>query len=318
MASSAPLEEFIICNICFEIYKHPKSLRCRHVYCHDCIQQLQQGSEVQCPDCRKVSLITDVENDFRTQSLIDEYNQQQNPINPGGSVRLCDICQEPKKVAKSFCKTCLEFLCNDCETYHRRFKEIKDHKLVELIDMMKEKQQDIEKEIRKLQDKRTDVHQNITSIDNFAGQLLKSKDKLIAEVNKHREDIKMRVDDHHDGLINKINSTIGSLQKTLKETKTLFAKCCSKLEENIIFLSDVSNGQDYSLMTDTLANLSEQIEKDLQQIDKELPKLDLPVGCPVEVLGGDKWDPLKSTQLKVPQKEVEITRQLTCQKVCNN
>ena len=313
MASSAPLEEFITCNICFELYSHPQSLRCRHVYCHHCIQKLTHESQVQCPDCREISSISDVKNDFRTQSLIDDYNQQRNTVNPvsGGSVKLCDICQESKKVAKSFCKVCQEYLCKECVRVHTHSKATKDHKLIEVIHMMKETQREIEREMKKLQDRRTDITKNVTSVDRFVSQLPKSKKQLTAEVNKCRDDIKRRVDDHHDGLIEEINSTIDSLQETLKDAKTLFAKYDSQLEEKVTFLSDVSNGQDCSLMTDTLSNLREHIEKELQQIDRELPKLDPRITCPVTVLKGDEWRPQTSTQIKVKHQLMGQMREVT-------
>ena len=301
MASSAPLQEFITCNICFEIYNHPQSLKCHHVYCHDCIQKLRLGAQVQCPDCREISSISDVKNDFRTQSLIDDYNRERNTVKPvsGVSVKLCDICQETEKIAKSFCKVCHEYICMECERVHRRSKATKEHKLIELIEMMKEKKREIKREIKKMQDKRTDISKNVISVDRFARQLLESKEQLTAEVNTCRNDIKRRVDEHHDGLIEEINSTIDSLQETLKEAKTLFAKCDSQLEEKVSFLSDVSNVQDYSLMTDTLSNLTEQIEKELQQIDTELPKLDPRMTLPATILKGEEWSPQTSTQIKV-------------------
>ena len=196
MAASAPLQEFINRSICLEVYNNPQSLKCRHVYCHDCIQQLTQRSQVQCPDCREISSSADVKNDFRTQSLIDDYNQQTTPFKAAspGSARLCDICQKSGKIIKSICKVCEEYLCKDCETFHGRSKATKDHKPVEFIQMMKEKQRDIEREIKKLQDKRTDIHENVTSVDSFARYLIGSKGQLTIEVNKCRNDIKRRVD----------------------------------------------------------------------------------------------------------------------------
>ena len=312
MASSAPLQEFITCSICLEVYNNPKSLTCRHVYCHDCIQQLKQGSQVQCPDCREISSSADVKKDFRTQSLIDDYNQQRNPLKAVSprSVRLCDICQESGKLIKSFCKVCEEYLCKNCETFHRRSKATKDHKLIEFIQMMKEKQRDIEREIKKLQDKRTDIHKNCTSVDRFTSYLIESKGQLTREVNKCRNDIKRRVDEHHDGLIVQINATIDSLQEILKDTKTLFAKYDSKLEDKVSLLSDVSNGQDYSLMTDTLENLSQQIEKDLQQIVREVPNFESHMKCPISVLKGEDWSPQKSTKINVAEQTIEQIREL--------
>ena len=176
--------------------------------------------------------------------MIDDYNKPKNPLNPvsPGSVRLCGICQESGKVIKSFCNVCEEYLCNDCETFHRQSKATKNHKPIEFILMMNEKQSDMEKEIKKLQNKRTYIHKNVSSVDRFPKYLIDSKGQLTTEVNMCRNDIKRRVDEHHDGLIDQINTAVDSLQETLEETKTLFAKHDSQLEEKVNFLSDVSNG----------------------------------------------------------------------------
>ena len=256
--------------------------------------------------------MTDVKNDFRTESLIDDYNRQENPLKAItlGSVRLCDICQRSGETAKSFCRVCEEYLCKDCETFHRRSKASKDHKLVELIYKIKQKQRDFDREMMKLQEKRIDVRQNVSSVDRFARQLLESKSQLVAEVNKCRHDIKKTVDEHHDGLIDEINATIDSLQETLEETKALIANCDSKLEERVSFLLDVSSVQDRSLMTDILENLSQLIEKDLKEIDREVSKFDSRLKCPISVLKGENWSPQKSTKIKLAQQTVEQIRKL--------
>ena len=318
MASSVPLQELITCSICLEVYNNPQSLKCRHVYCHDCIQQLTQHSLIQCPDCRECCFIHDLKKDFRTQTLVDEYSQTSNRLKTvsgdSGAIRVCDICKESKKAAKSFCQTCNEYLCIDCDRAHRGSKMTRRHNLADFMQILKEKQRDIEKEIKKLQNKRRNVYQNNTSADSFVRHLQESKGKLRAEVNKYRNEIKMRVDEHHDGLIDVINFTIDSLLETVKQTKPLIAKCDTQIEGKIRFLSGVSSGQDYSLITDTLANLSQQIEKDLQQIDRELPKLDSCTTCPVSVLKGEEWRPQTSTQIKVVHRLMEQIKKLIPQR----
>ena len=63
-------------------------------------------------------------------------------------------------------------------------------------------------------------------------------------------------------------------------------------------------------MTDTLANLSQQIEKDLQQIERELPKFDSCMKCPLTVLKGEEWDQENSTQIKLAHQTVEYMNDL--------
>ena len=309
MASAEPVQEFITCSICLEVFTNPTSLTCRHVYCHDCIQQLRQGSQIQCPDCRETCSVHDIKKDFRTQSLVDKFITQ-GPVSPHSvSTKLCDICNESGVVARSFCKVCEEFLCTQCEKIHRRSKASKEHKLTEVIQILKENQRDIEREIKKLQDKRLDVCGKVSSVDSFTDELEESREQLIAEVNMYKNDTLRKVEEHHEGLIKNINSTIESLHKTLKETKTLFAKCDSKLEDKVSFLSDVSNSQDYSLITETLSNLSEQIEKDLQEIDRELPKFDSHMKCPIAVVRGEDLGPENSTQIKFAHQTVEYIKE---------
>ena len=245
---------------------------------------------------------------------MDEYNLESNTqklLSAGSSsLTVCDICKTDSiKTAKCFCKVCEEFLCKDCERAHRGSKATKDHKLIHFINMLQEKQRDIQREIKKLHDKRTEIQENVSSVASFTRQLHESKENLIAEVNKCRNYIKLKVDEHHDELIDEINITIENLQETLKETKTLFGKCDSKLEEKVSFLSGVANGQDYFLMIDTLANLSQQIEKDLQQIDRELPKFDSCMKCPINVLKGEEWNAQTATQIELTH---PMMRELKC------
>ena len=318
MASSTHLQEFITCTVCFEIYNLPQSLQCRHVYCHDCIQQLKQGSEIMCPGCKETCSMQDVKKDFRTQTLVDEYKLHiTTPTTllerSDSPMRICDVCREPTKVVTSFCEFCEELLCKDCNKVHRGMKVSKDHKFADFVQVLDEKQRDIELEIKKLQVKRKDVQINVSSVDCFTRQLHKSKEQLIGEVNKCRKDIKERVDEHHDGLINEIKSTIESLHESLKEVKTLFLEYDSKLDDKVSFLAGVSKDPDFVRMTETLTNLSQQIEKDLQEIDRDIPKFDLCTKCPVSVLKGDGvWCPQKSTQIKVAQETMENIRKLTC------
>ena len=226
---------------------------------------------------------------------------------------MCDICKESTKAAKCFCEVCQEFLCKDCKKAHKGMKISKDHKLINFVQMLNETQRDIEKEIEKLEAQRIDVQENVSSVDSFTRQLYESKEQLIGEVNKCRSDIKQRVDEHHDELINQIKSTIDSLHETLKETKSLLMEHDSKVEEKVSFLSDVCNSEDYSLIKNTLANLADQIEKDLHQMDSQLTKFCSNLTCPVTVLKGEEWEPRTSTQLCVTHETVEHIRELMYQ-----
>ena len=190
------------------------------------------------------------------------------------SPTICDVCKKATKPAKSSCRVCEEFLCFDCETAHKGSKATKDHQLVSFVEMCEEIQRDIKRQIQRLQDTKTDVRKNASSNRHLLKQIVESEDAVIGEINKYRYSIIQRVDQHHHQLLEEVRSVTQHLQDTLRETAKLFEQCENEIEDEVNFLSQVSGSKDYSLMTDTLSNLSTEIERDLQLIQSHLPKID--------------------------------------------
>ena len=75
------LEYQLICPICFDTFKDPKLLKCNHVYCKDCLQQLPmvQGRKGQlslcCPTCRQSTTtaadLSSLQTAFHILNLVD-------------------------------------------------------------------------------------------------------------------------------------------------------------------------------------------------------------------------------------------------------
>ena len=259
--------------------------------------------------------MTEVKKHFTIQKLIDEYNHQLKSAEDTEvgliTPTVCDVCGKARKRAKSFCKICEEFLCVDCQTAHKGSKATKDHKLVDFQELCEEKQRDIKRQMKQLRDTKNHVHQKTSSTKSLLKQIVDSEGKVIAEINKYRKSIIKEVDQHHDQLIEEVKSINKKLQDKLKESEKMFEQSEKKLEDKISFLSQVSESQDYSLMMDTLSNLSQQIEKDLQNIHAELPKVRPGVLSTISVLKGVNFDPQKSTTIKVTRSTVKYTREMT-------
>lgn len=53
-------QEELMCSICIEFFKQPRSLACQHTFCHECLELLAASSKasssgevvISCPECR--------------------------------------------------------------------------------------------------------------------------------------------------------------------------------------------------------------------------------------------------------------------------
>ena len=309
MASAPSLHGEITCNVCFEICENPQCLKCLHFFCNNCVQKIKQGKKIQCPDCRKISSMSEVKKDFRIQRLIDQFShlfeeKDVKPISP----TVCDVCKNAKKPVLSLCNICSEFLCSDCKIAHRGSRATEKHTLVDFLQLCDEKQGDFMPHINQIKDTKTKVQNNTSSAKSLLKQIQESEGMIIEKINNCRDDIKNRADQHHDKLIDEVKSLNKAFHDTLKETVILSEQCEQKLEHKVISLSQVSESQNYSLMMDTLSNLSQQIEKDLQTLLVDLPEANLDLLSTISVVKGDGFDPEKSTGIKVTHSTVKTKK----------
>ncbi|CAC5394283.1 TRIM56 [Mytilus coruscus] len=141
--------DLLTCTICLEIFKVPKYLPCLHTFCEPCIntyivssvekRKITEGFK--CPVCRKLVSVGDKlekleswapslpTNHFVT-SMLDKRAIQK-------AEKMCDSCQLNKEStkAKSWCTICEEAFCDQCEKYHKNFKMLARHKLLNIQEM---------------------------------------------------------------------------------------------------------------------------------------------------------------------------------------
>ena len=149
------VSDFLKCPICLEIYKKPKSLPCLHTFCEACLQEYIESennhevtdkedsnpkvdhSGVQCPTCRDITLmekgiskcvwVQKLPNNFFIISLLDKQSIKEKN-------KTCDPCTSDgkKEFALSWCVNCSEALCQQCQQDHKKFKALRNHKLLDL------------------------------------------------------------------------------------------------------------------------------------------------------------------------------------------
>ena len=315
MASAPSFEDDITCNVCYKFCENPQCLKCLHVFCHTCVQKIKQGTEIKCPECRKTCSMSEVQKDIRTQKLIDQYKNvskqiERKDVEPF-TPTICDVCKNQRKRAKSCCKICHELLCIDCATAHQGSIMTKDHELIDFRQLCEAKEIDIKKEIEKLQDTKSDVIKGVCSTKDLMIRIEDTENFIIQQINHFRKAIQSSVDKHHDKLIDEVKAINKKLKNTLKQNETLFDQCEKKLHKKINSLSKVCGSQNYSLMMETLSNLSQQIENYRQEIQSELPQV-----CPdllpkISVTRGVEFDPKKLTAIVVVPSSVDQKSELT-------
>ena len=65
------------CPVCLEVFVDPKVLPCDHSLCAGCVQQLMQGSRIECPLCKVVHDVSRIRPDFRLQQFLDALTEKQ-------------------------------------------------------------------------------------------------------------------------------------------------------------------------------------------------------------------------------------------------
>ena len=137
-------EDNLVCSICFEKFKTPRYLPCKHSFCQDClysyiVSQLDSTEPrlgILCPLCRE--FIPNVCGSASPEEWITQFPQNhvlEKHVNSTGQMH-CEACLRDniKEEGTDFCFSCNEKLCANCTKYHRRNLLTRDHKVVPLTE----------------------------------------------------------------------------------------------------------------------------------------------------------------------------------------
>ncbi|KAL8582688.1 hypothetical protein ACOMHN_053282 [Nucella lapillus] len=147
-------DQFLICKLCQESFKEPKTLSCLHTFCCACVQQQYDEESnrptrytlyirsVTCPLCRKKTELPTggvrrLPDNFLVSNLTDVLAKRCM-----AKVPPCEICHMVRPRSNDACSKCLDcdkFLCRACVELHSTTKVTQDHSLIDV-----EGQKDIE------------------------------------------------------------------------------------------------------------------------------------------------------------------------------
>ena len=142
---TSTMDDLIICPICLETYKDPKTLSCLHTFCARCLSRCMTGyrRELPCPTCRRITMIPasgvqGLQYDYRIEQMKDMLKkvavQKDESNRKAEQKKFCDLCvsQELKVAAQFHCVQCYICLCNACISKHSQNSLFKDHQVVDI------------------------------------------------------------------------------------------------------------------------------------------------------------------------------------------
>ncbi|XP_041463163.1 uncharacterized protein LOC121414157 [Lytechinus variegatus] len=123
------------CAVCINTLKNPKSLSCGHSFCEECLKQcdrVRPGS-IKCPMCREtITLPVDGVSGLKSDPLISRVIEVLEAKKNSTEIA-CDACGDSDSILTTYCRDCLNFICDSCASSHSRMKILmKDHRPVPL------------------------------------------------------------------------------------------------------------------------------------------------------------------------------------------
>ncbi len=135
------LDAQLECSLCLDTFKQPKLLPCFHVFCKSpCLEKLvtKDGRSLTCPTCRHIVPLSErgvagLQSDFHIDHLFEIQDAFNKAEDDNDKIKNCGSCEDGK--ATGYCNDCGDFLCDECQAAHRRFKYMSNHKLISLDEL---------------------------------------------------------------------------------------------------------------------------------------------------------------------------------------
>ncbi|XP_033120963.1 tripartite motif-containing protein 2-like [Anneissia japonica] len=119
------------CAICLNRFHQPKTLKCMHTYCQQCIQEWVEGhSKLECPTCgQKHDLTKEDLKQLASNKMISQLLEYAAKIEDQKPAK-CSFCDNKPAY---YCSTCQLYLCGGpCTKQHKTVSSTKDHQLYTL------------------------------------------------------------------------------------------------------------------------------------------------------------------------------------------
>ena len=124
--------DLFTCAVCLDnmLTRNPRLLKCHHRFCSECLNQLIIDGSIQCPKCRKGTVVTNNDvNELQADFTLQQMKDYLDEINLKKTV-LCQLCLTESATLK--CLECLQLLCGECKHQHHKIETFQNHKIYKL------------------------------------------------------------------------------------------------------------------------------------------------------------------------------------------
>lgn len=140
------VENIRVCSICFEKFKTPRYLPCKHSFCHGCLSSyiVSQCKSTKprlgfhCPLCRVY--IPSHGDPEKPEEWVVLYpvNDVLQKLVAEADEKYCEPClrDNEKEETSDYCLTCNEYLCMLCAKCHRKSMASRDHIIIKINEML--------------------------------------------------------------------------------------------------------------------------------------------------------------------------------------
>ncbi len=214
------VEDQLSCLVCLEPYTNPRLLSCFHVYCQHCLEDIvahnRQG-QLECPKCRRPTPlpstgVSGLQAAFHVHHLFDIQETLKKVKKP--QKLACEKCSVNDRIATSFCRQCIKFICEKCTDTHKEWDELKNHEIVSI----KKVEGDL---IRSVSPKKTSPHcpkhdENMKLFCEPCGELI----CIHCIVQIHKDHKYCVIVDTFESHKKEILDSLGPIEKQLEATDT--------------------------------------------------------------------------------------------------
>ena len=145
-ANLPDVDELISCPVCFEHYRDPRSLKCAHQFCLQCLEKIAATRpngprEITCPTCRAVTPLTpgsqvrDLPKPLVANELQEIIKKHLMSASSKQNIS-CDQCDDKLALVTRHCCECHDYLCHRCYGDHQDVPSLATHKTVPISDTM--------------------------------------------------------------------------------------------------------------------------------------------------------------------------------------
>ncbi|BFY97977.1 hypothetical protein BsWGS_01017 [Bradybaena similaris] len=275
-------EEFLTCNICFDVFKEPKTLACLHRFCQKCLHNYIIGLSTEathrrrgfpCPVCREFILAPNpgkhpsewaslLKTDFHLKNLI-KYVESRKDCPPTKQLSVIEHpCSRHKnKDCELYCVDCSRIVCHLCAgTEHRACNQV-----LTLTEAASERRASLSGALRQVSEKL----EKSLAVQKFHGQCMvelgKKKSTIEDEIKKRGQFLHLLVTKEENRLLEQLNEKYESLEDKIALKVSKFEEHVETMKNKIKMASlKNSSASDFELLLDDCVD---ETIKDFQDID---------------------------------------------------